>query len=91
MVSLNKLVRLNKICDIEKNRLILNMLIFIGATPRINAAFGQGGGPVLLDDVRCTGLEYRLLDCVNTGSLEIVNCPHSKDAGVICTEGKRQF
>ena len=63
------------------------MFLVVGATARLNAAYGQGNGPVLLDDVRCTGLEYRLLDCVN-GGLEILNCPHSKDAGVVYIEGK---
>ena len=58
----------------------------IGAIPRLNAAFGVGNGPILLDDVRCTGLENRLLDCVH-GGYEVNNCVHSRDAGVVCTEG----
>ena len=54
----------------------------------MNAAYGPGSGPVLLDDVRCTGLEYRLFDCP-CGSLDAQSCPHSKDAGVICREGEK--
>ena len=61
-------------------------MAILGARARIDAAFGQGSGPVLLDDVRCTGLEYRLFDCPNYG-LEILNCGHNRDAGVTCLEG----
>ena len=36
--------------------------------------------------MRCSGLEYKLFDCSH-GALEVSNCDHSKDAGVICAEG----
>ena len=62
------------------------MIFLIGAIARVNAAFGQGSGLIILDDVRCTGLEYRLFDCVH-GGFEVHNCDHSRDAGVVCTEG----
>ena len=52
----------------------------------MNAAFGQGSGPIFLGDVRCTGLEYRLFDCASE-SIEVGNCDHSRDAGVTCIEG----
>jgi deleted-in-malignant-brain-tumors protein 1 len=57
-----------------------------GATARINGAFGQGNGPILWDDVRCSGLEQRLFDCVHNG-LEVHNCDHHQDAGVVCVAG----
>ena len=59
----------------------------VGAIPRLNAAFGEGSGPIVLDDMRCTGLEYRLFDCEH-GGFEVNNCAHSKDAGVVCIEGE---
>ena len=63
---------------------ILNylLLIFLGAIARTNAYFGQGTVPILLDDLRCTNTESRLIDCPYTA---IDNCVHSEDAGVTCT------
>ena len=57
-----------------------------GATPRLNAAFGQGTGPIFLDDVMCNGLETRLFDCPHRG-IEVENCGHHQDAGVECVAG----
>ncbi len=59
----------------------------LGATSFINAQFGQGTGPILLDDLRCTGLEYRIFDCPGV-PIEADNCAHSSDAGVRCVAGK---
>ena len=67
------------------NSVSINIINEIGATARLDAAFGEGSGPTLLNNMRCTGLETRLLDCPNE-RLEIM-CAHSRDAGVICTEG----
>ncbi len=53
----------------------------------MNAEFGEGSGPIFLDDMRCTGLEYRLFDCTH-GGLEVTNCVHSRDAGIVCIEGE---
>ena len=60
--------------------------ILLGATARSNAIFGQGSGPILLDDVMCTGIETRLFDCLH-GGIEVHNCGHSEDAGVMCVTG----
>uniref|UniRef100_A0A3B1KE07 SRCR domain-containing protein n=1 Tax=Astyanax mexicanus TaxID=7994 RepID=A0A3B1KE07_ASTMX len=51
-----------------------------------SAHFGEGNGPVLLDDVGCSGQENNLLSCSH-GGLGITNCSHSEDAGVICSAG----
>ena len=63
---------------------ILNYLLltFLGAIARSRAYFGQGTVPILLDDLRCTNTESRLIDCPYTA---IDNCVHSEDAGVTCT------
>lgn len=48
---------------------------------RVAAYFGQGSGPILLDNVRCNGNEVDIRNCTYTSN---VNCGHSEDAGVIC-------
>ncbi|XP_014393776.1 PREDICTED: neurotrypsin, partial [Myotis brandtii] len=48
------------------------------------AYFGEGSGPVLLDEVRCTGNELAIEECPK-GSWGEHNCGHGEDAGVSCT------
>ncbi|KAH0623682.1 hypothetical protein JD844_006723 [Phrynosoma platyrhinos] len=48
------------------------------------AQFGQGTGPVFLDDITCTGNELNLEQCSHRG-WGVHNCIHREDAGVICS------
>lgn len=56
----------------------------IGAVARGGAAYGQGVGlQVFLQYLACDGHEARIRDCATQNVVEI-QCPHSRDAGVIC-------
>ena len=51
----------------------------------LNAYFGQGTGPIVLDNVGCTGSENQLLACSSTPIFTFSsNCAHSEDVGVRC-------
>ena len=65
----------------------------IGAVARPNAFFGQGTGPIWLDDLLCRGNEQRLVDCpVSTGGIGMIDfCNgHADDAGVTCQMRKSE-
>ena len=55
-----------------------------------SAAFGQGSGPIWLDNVMCVGNESSLAYCIHLGLNVTRNCSHSEDAGVRCfgSQGK---
>ena len=60
---------------------LFNCYRIIGAQGLSAAVFGQGTGPIFLDDLGCFGNESSLLDCSATTQH---NCQHSEDAGVRC-------
>lgn len=47
------------------------------------AYFGEGHGPIHLDNIECSGMEDSLGQCA-TPDTRIHSCWHSEDAGVIC-------
>eukprot|EP00057_Strongylocentrotus_purpuratus_P010220 XP_011664694.1 PREDICTED: deleted in malignant brain tumors 1 protein [Strongylocentrotus purpuratus] len=47
------------------------------------AHFGQGSGPIWMDDVQCSGNEAHIFDCPHNG-FGSHNCVHGEDASVVC-------
>jgi len=62
----------------------------LGSVIFSNAYFGTGTGPILLDDLLCTGSEARLVDCPRYTSRGIGTYDfcfgHYDDAGVRCMQ-----
>ena len=50
-----------------------------------SAAFGAGSGPSWYSSVRCVGTEHNLTDCNNNNNNFGSACPHTQDAGVVCS------
>ena len=48
------------------------------------SAFGQGTGPIWMDDIQCTGNETNIAQCSFPG-WAVNNCGHYEDAGVVCS------
>ena len=70
-------------------QILYSNFVKIGASVVTSSSsiFGRGTGPVILSRLQCTGLEYRLFDCVHRG-LIVHSCSHTQDAGVRCRTGK---
>ena len=71
---------------------LLISMYLTGSTPYYNAYFGRGSGPILLDDLLCTGSEARIIDCRRSTSQGVGTydycAGHADDAGVRCLERK---
>ena len=77
--------------DIKDARVVCRQLGFRYALNAYQRArYGQGTGPILLDDVNCFGSESSLLSCRHNG-VGNHNCRHSEDASVRCgnTKGEK--
>ncbi|NP_999647.2 scavenger receptor cysteine-rich protein [Strongylocentrotus purpuratus] len=70
--------------DINDANVVCRMLGFQGASGALGSArFGQGTGPIQLDDVGCSGCEQTIFDCAHP-PFGAHDCYHRQDAGVVC-------
>ena len=77
--------------DINDAQVVCRMLGYPVAGAAIgSAAFGEGQGSIVLDDVVCQGGEDSLAECSHPGFFEH-NCRHAEDAGVRCLGKFGQF
>ena len=76
-----------KTCLTCLHELWKNEINSITGTALSFAFFGEGTGPIWLDDVSCTGSESELLECPHNG-IGNHNCNHFEDASVSCSPRK---
>ena len=70
--------------DLPDADVVCRQLGYDGALRAVrDTAFGQGTGPIWLDDVQCVGNETSISHCSHLG-LGVHNCRHYQDAGVVC-------
>ena len=73
--------------DINDARVVCRQLGFRNALNAYRGAhYGQGTGPIVLDDVFCRGTETSLFSCRHRG-VGNHNCRHHEDASVRCGIG----
>ena len=60
------------------------MSFLLGVQAFTGAYFGQGSGPILLDNVNCRSREKSLLSCSTGSPIGQHSCQHNEDAGVRC-------
>ena len=75
----------NDYFDINDANVVCRELGYPGAV-RYRSYFGQGSGPIWLDNLACTGTETSLYNCSHNG-VGNHDCEHYEDVGVVCQGG----
>ena len=76
------------ICDDYWNdraaQVVCRTLGFLRGISYEKAYYGEGTGPIHLDDVMCSGSEGAIMECDHRKPIGRHNCRHREDAGVAC-------
>ena len=68
-------------------RVVCRQLGYSRGTAYGGAVYGEGTGPIWLDNLACSGYESSLLNCDQQG-IGQHNCGHGEDASVACYNGE---
>ena len=83
------------VCDdywgIEDARVVCRSLSYRDSlSAPSQARFGQGSGPIWMDNVNCSGIEAHIFDCPHNG-FGNHDCNHGEDASVVCLPDRKHI
>ncbi|XP_078613732.1 neurotrypsin-like [Branchiostoma floridae x Branchiostoma japonicum] len=77
--------------DLDDGQVVCRQLGLSGVVEVYHqATFGEGTGPIWLDNVDCKGDELRIESCDHNG-WNVTDCKHEEDAGVACLDSPTEL